>query len=903
MRWLGRLFLTLASIGFIGLIGGFAGVIFIIGYFSRDLPDYSQLKNYEPPIITRIYAGDGRLLAEYAQEKRIFMPIEVIPDIVKNAFLSAEDKNFYLHKGVDTSAIVRAVVINLRNSGSGRRLVGASTITQQVAKNFLLTNEVSYERKIKEAVLAMRMEKAMSKDRLLELYLNEIFLGQRSYGVAAAALTYFDKSLEELDIAEAAYLAALPKAPNNYHPIRQHDEALARRNWVIDRMAIDGHITEGQAELAKTKPLQMAPREDEETVDAPYFSEEVRRDLEKKYGPESLYQGGLAVRTTLDPRLQAIAVKALRKGLMEYDQRHGWRGPHATLDDAGENWADKFAAVANPGNMPPEWKLALVRSVKDTRAQLGFKDGTTQDIELDGVKWARKCVNECYGLGPEIASVRQVLNHGDVVMVETIDQKLVLRQIPKVEGAIIAIDPHTGRVLAIEGGWDHGTSLFNRATQAERQPGSAFKPLVYLAALDKGFTPATRVQDAPFVIEQAPGDFWRPTNYSGEFYGPTPIRVGVEKSRNLMTVRLANHIGMETIVDYAERFGVADQMKPFLSYALGAGETTLLRMTAAYAMMVNGGKEITPTLIDRIQDRRGKTVFRHDERPCPNCGTLIRWDGQETPAVPDERRQIADPRTSYQMVSILEGVVQRGTAQKLSALGRPLAGKTGTTNKSKDTWFIGFSPDLAVGVFVGFDEPQSLGKRETGASAAMPIFGDFMKEALGDAPPTPFRIPPGVKLVRINAATGRTAMPGDGNVIWEAFVTGTEPNVDDFVLDTNVISGGGLVDPAGGDQYGYDQFGYDQFGYGDYNDTSGGAADSAAPESRFVPSSQDQAYPSPNSNDPYTSYSQPQQARPPGMPGDQPYAPQYVPPQQPVTPPGVQQPPADPSLTGTGGLY
>jgi penicillin-binding protein 1A len=727
------------------------------------------------------------------------------------------------------------------------------------------------------------MEKALSKDKLLELYLNEIFLGQRSYGVAAAALTYFDKSLEELDISEAAYLAALPKAPNNYHPVRKHDRAVTRRNWVINRMAEDGHITSGQAELAKAKPLIMSGREIEGTVSAPYFSEEVRRDLEKKYGEDSLYKGGLAVRTTVDPKLQAIAIKSLRDGLMEYDKRHGWRGPVATIDDAGSDWKDKLGAIAMPAGILPQWDLVIVRSSSDSRAKLGFKDGSEKDIEMDGVVWARKCVSDCYGLGPEITSVKQVLVRGDVVMVEKVKDKYVLRQIPKIEGAIIAMDPHTGRVLAMEGGWQQGTSIFNRATQASRQPGSAFKPFVYLAALDKGFTPATRVLDAPFVIEQAPGDFWRPTNYSGEFYGPTPIRVGVEKSRNLMTVRLADHIGMETVVDYAQRFGIADHMKPYLSYALGAGETTLLRLTTAYAMLVNGGKRITPTFIDRIQDRRGKTVFRHDDRPCPNCGTLIRWDGQETPAVPDEREQVSDPRTTYQLVSILEGVAQRGTAAKLAALGRPLAGKTGTTNESKDTWFIGFSPDLTVGVFVGFDEPKSMGKRETGGSAALPIFQEFMGEALKDVSPAPFRIPPGVKLVRINAATGRTAMPGDPKVIWEAFVTGTEPNVDDYVLDTDVISGGAVVDPQGADPY----------GYGNYQDENAAAVPQQLPGG---PTYQGQGVETYSVDDPMTTFSRPDQTNPGPV---QPIQPGQA--QPPVAP--VPAPSTDPSLTGTGGLY
>lgn len=796
MRWLGTLFLWIFSLGFLGAIGAVLLGFAVFSHYASDLPDYSQLKNYEPPIVTRIYAGDGRMLAEYAQERRVFVPIEVIPDQVKNAFLAAEDKNFYTHPGVDVTAIARAVVTNFINRGSSR-LVGASTITQQVAKNFLLTNERSYERKIKEAILATRMEEAMTKDKILELYLNEIYLGQRSYGVASAAQIYFNKKLDDLSIAEIAYLAALPKAPNNYHPVKKHNLAVARRNWVIDRMLEDGHITYSQAELAKASALAMNIKDESDVVAAPFFAEEVRRELQNKYGKDSLYEGGLAVRTSIDPRLQKIAETSLREGLIAYDQRHGWRGALSKMDNL-DDWATKLAEINEPADMLEQWRLGVVLQSGSNSAEVGLADNQKISLALDGVKWARKCLNECYALGPEITAVSQVLSVGDIVMIEKTGKTWALRQIPRVQGALVAIDPHTGRVLAMQGGWKWGASQFNRVTQAKRQPGSAFKPFIYLAALDKGFTPATRVMDAPFVLEQSPGNFWRPTNYSGEVYGPTPIRVGVEKSRNLMTIRLADHLGMKTVIEYAQRFGIADDMKPYLSYALGAGETTLMKLTMAYGMLVNGGKKVTPTMIDRIQDRRGKTIFTYDDRPCPNCGDLIRWDGQSTPVVPDDREQIADERTAYQMVSILEGVVQRGTGRKLAALERPLAGKTGTTNESKDNWFIGFSPDLVVGVFVGFDDPISLGKRETGASTTAPIFGDFMKEALKDVPPMPFRVPPGVKNVRVNASTGRAAMPGDQNVIWEAFVTGTEPNLDDYVLDTKVIDGGAKL---GSDPY------------------------------------------------------------------------------------------------------
>ncbi len=790
MKYLWYAFLGLFSLGFLGLIAVVMGFAYIVNYYGKDLPDYSQLKEYKPPIITRIYAGDGRLMAEFAQERRVFVPVEEIPDLVKNAFIAAEDQNFYKHEGVDFFAIARAMVGNLKNMGSGRRPKGASTITQQVAKNFLLTNEVSYERKIKEAILAYRMEHAMSKDRLLELYLNEIFLGARAYGVAAAAQQYFNKALDELTIAEAAYLAALPKAPNNYHPVRRHEAAVERRNWVVDRMLEDGYITQPEADLAKVAPLETVPRDESKIVNAPYFAEEVRRELGARYGQDSLYQEGMVARTTIDPRLQDVAVRSLREGLQEYDKRHGYRGPLKNMT-VGVDWESGLAAFPQPEAMIDEWDIALVLETGSTEAKLGFADGRNGSLKLENMKWARKCLDECYAQGPEIVSVSDAVKKGDVILVEPTkeDKKsYILRQIPLVQGAIVALDPHTGRILAMQGGWTYGISEFNRATQAQRQPGSSFKPFVYLAGLDNGFTPATLVLDAPFVIEDRPGHYWSPSNYSDDFLGPTTLRVGVEKSRNLMTVRLADHVGMEKIAEYAKRFGIMDNMEPRLSYALGAGETTLLKMTGAYGELVNGGKKITPSIIDRIQDRRGKTIFQHDERACTGCGQLIRWDGQGVPDVPDNREQIANPQTAYQMVSILEGVAQRGTAVKLKALGRPLAGKTGTTNESKDTWFVGFSPDLVVGVFMGFDEPRSLGKRETGSSVALPVFYKFMEEALKDVPAMPFRTPPGMKNIRINAAKGTRAQPGDEKVIWEAFVPGTEPSDESVMLnDSGVI--------------------------------------------------------------------------------------------------------------------
>lgn len=796
MRYIWYGFLGLVSLGLIGLVVGIAGVIFGLSYFSKDLPDYSQLQNYEPAIVTRIYAGDGRLMAEFSKEKRIFVSIENIPDLVKNAFIATEDQHFYEHGGVDYKAIARAVITNIKNLSMGRRPEGASTITQQVAKNFLLTNEVKIERKIREAILARRMEKVFTKDQILELYLNEIYMGGGTYGVASAALYYFDKSLEELDVAEAAFLGALPKAPNNYHPIRKTKAATERRNLVIRRLLSEGYITKAQAEIATAKPLEVVRRDEDKMVRAPYFAEEVRRELAEAYDETGLYEGGLAVRSSIDPHLQSIAQEALRNGLIAYDRRHGYRGPFASLKTMAD-WREQLRNIEIPSDIIDSWDLAVVIGINAKEAKLGFVDKPQGILKLENAKWARKYLNEGYARGPEITAMTDLFQEGDVIIVEALDKgnsdettQYELHQVPDIQGSIIAMDPHTGRVLAMQGGWayDYGSSEFNRATQAKRQPGSAFKPFVYLAALDKGFTPATLVLDAPFVIEDRPGHFWRPTNYSGEYYGPTPIRVGVEKSKNLMTVRLADFIGMETISDYAERFGITKDMPEHLSMALGAGETTLLDLTTGYAQLVNGGKKITPTFVDRIQDRNGETIFKHDQRTCPNCGDRIRWQGQTVPDIPDSREQIADPRTAYQIVSILEGVVQRGTGVRLKSLGYPLAGKTGTTNRSKDTWFIGFSPNLAVGVFAGFDEPRSLGKRETGSSVAVPIFKEFMQKALEGTAPVPFRQPEGIRNVKINALTGARARPGDEHTIWESFLIGTEPTEQMYILDENGVN-------------------------------------------------------------------------------------------------------------------
>lgn len=744
-------------------------IITSVWQISQELPDHRQLSDYQPPVTTRLYAGDGQVLMEYAAEKRFFVPEDKIPLIVKQAFISAEDKKFYHHFGVDFIGIVRAVLTNLKHVGSKRRPSGASTITQQVAKNFLLSSELSYKRKIKEALLALRMEQTFTKEHILELYLNEIYLGNRSYGVAAAALNYFGKSLDELELHEVAYLAALPKGPNNYNPKTKYDAALARRNWVIDRMVEDGYATEEAGEAAKAKPLEVVDSTTELMRNAQYFSEDIRRQVKNKFGEDALYEGGMLIRTTLDPKLQKIAAAAVRKEFNNYDRRHGWRGAIKNIPLEG-NWREVFAAEQAPAGMDRDWQTAIVTSVTSSLADIELQDGTKGEIPLKNLAWARKNLKN-QQVGGQPKSVSEVLSAGDVILVEKdpkSDTSYELRQIPDVEGGLIALDPHTGKVLALVGGYSFRKSQFNRATQAMRQTGSAFKPIVYLTALENGYEPTDLILDAPFVLDQGKGlPVWKPVNYSKKFYGLMTLRQGIEKSRNLMTVRLAQDVGMDKIAAEAAKMGVNPNLPQLLSMSLGAGETKLINMASAYAIMVNGGKKVSPYMIERIQDRNGQTVYRHDSRSCVDC-SVDKWDNQNVPHLSDEREQIVDPLSAYQMVSILEGVVQYGTGARMRSLGRHLAGKTGTSNRNQDAWFVGFSADLVVAVYVGFDEPRTLGRFETGAAAALPVFQSFMEDALKGQPDAPFRIPSGIKLVRVNHETGKPATPTDTAVIWEA---------------------------------------------------------------------------------------------------------------------------------------
>jgi len=768
-RFLRILFTVFLFLGIATVVAAYM----VVQRYGDDLPDYAQLADYEPPVTTRVHAGDGRMLAEYATQHRLFVPIDVIPQSIVDAFLAAEDKNFFEHPGIDVSSVARAMVTNLVHIASGRRPVGGSTITQQVAKNFLLTNEVSVDRKIKEALLAFRIEQALSKERILELYLNEIYLGYGSYGVAAAAMNYFNKSLDDVTLAEAAFLAALPKAPNNYNPVSRNKAARDRRDWVIDRMLEDGRIDRSQAEAAWAQPLEVHKRDDTEYVTAPWFSEEVRREIVARFGDKALYEGGLSVRSTLDMRMQRLGEKALRDGLIDYDRRHGWRGPIAQIS-AGPGWQERLAGIPRLPSLG-DWELAVVLSVDGGGATVGLDDGRSGTIPFDEMNWARPWLEgERVGAPPRRPS--DVLSAGDVVAVEAKGQgAFALRQIPAVDGGLVALDPQTGRVLALVGGFSPDRSQFNRATQAKRQPGSAFKPFVYLAALESDFTPATIILDAPIEFNQGPGlGVWRPKNYAGDTLGPVTMRTGLEKSRNLMTIRLAQHIGIDKVAAYAERFGIFDKMPRVLSMSLGAGETTLLRLTNAYGEIANGGKQIEASLIDRVQDRTGRTIYRHDDRSCDGCSGAFARSAQVPPIIA-MREQLADPVSIYQVTSMMQGVIERGTATRVRIPGHPLAGKTGTTNDSFDSWFVGFSTSLVVGVYVGFDTPRTLGPRETGSSVAAPVFKEFMQEALEFMPSSPFPVPPGAKLVRISRSTGLPPEPGAGDVILEAFKPGTEP--------------------------------------------------------------------------------------------------------------------------------
>ncbi len=833
----------------VGLVGGLIAAIVIFVFIvrsTRDLPSVQSLSEYSPPVMSRVHAGDGKLISEFRTEARVFVPIETVPTNLQRAFVSSEDQRFYTHNGWDPKGLLRAALTGVPKYLQGKRVGGTSTITQQVAKNFLVGDDYSIRRKVREIAIARRMEEALSKDEILELYLNDNYFGRGAYGVATASLNIFGKNMDQLTLGEMAYLALVVKGPSNYEldvPVEK-DRALARRRYVLGRMVDDGYITQEQADAANAEDLIPVDRLlGDEYLAAEYFVEEARKQIYTMYGQDELYEGGLSIRTTLDTSMQLEGRRALRRGLEMMDRRHGYRGPLATLDSM-DDWKLKLAEVVAPADIG-DWRKAIVLEASDTSAKLAFipevelkeeeefpETDSRGTLALADIAWAKKALAKG-AVGPEVTSVKSVVKTGDVILVqrkpvkegEAPSTEYNLRQVPKANGGLIAMDPNTGRVLAMVGGYSFEQSQFNRVTQAKRQPGSAFKPFVYAAALNEGFTPSSQILDAPFVIERSDADcedergdlqlrgsqeerdeseftseeeecerFYKPENYNaGNFYGLSTLRLGIEKSRNAMTVRLANEMGMAPVMRLSKDFGIYDEPRPELAWALGAGETTVLRMATAYSAMINGGKMVEPRILDRVQDGDGKTVFNAFEVECADC----RQDdylGGPPPNLPDTREQVIDPVTAYQMTYIMQGVVENGTGARLRSLGRPLGGKTGTTNDSFDNWFMGFSPDLVVGVYVGVDTPEQMG-RETGSSSAAPIVKDFLETVLEGQAKVPFRIPDGVTLAPVNRATGEPTYIGAPDFILEAFKPGTEPTVGSLKRTIRVGSG---TDSLGG---------------------------------------------------------------------------------------------------------
>ena len=747
-------------------------------YFSIGLPDYKKLSNYQPPISSRVYSDDGKLIAEYAIQKRLFIPYDSIPKIVINSFLSAEDKNFFNHPGIDAKGILRATIKNIKNISQNKRLEGASTITQQVAKNFLLSNEVSMKRKIKEAILAFRIERAYSKERILELYLNQIYLGQGTYGIAAASLEYFDKSIKELNYPDAALLAALPKAPSKYNPYKYPKVGKFRRNLVLENLKENNFISEDELKEFAESALNLKKRKIEIVNEANSYTEEVRRQVNENYGFEKLYSQGLSIRTPLNINYQIQAIKSLRKGIEEYDRRRGWRGP-ITNAKKDKNWKKKIDNLRLDPTL--NWKIGKIISLNEFEINFQILDVKKKEVskvngllKAQSIKWTlrnKKTITDKYSVG-------------DLIFVKKENQVWKIKQYPKVNGGIIVLDPFTGDVKALVGGFNFKSSEFNRVTQARRQPGSAFKPIVYAAALENGFSPNSIILDAPFVESQGAGlKNWKPENYGKKFYGPTTLRKGIEYSRNLMTVRIAKILGLDKILDLSKKLNIYEEIPELLSVSLGAAETTLLNLTSAYAPFVNGGKKIDPNLISRIQDRRGKTIFKIDNRRCVGCDKFIN-QSTDYPQIENTNLRVMSEETAYQMTSILSGAVKRGTAKKLNSLKVPLAGKTGTTNDNFDAWFIGFSSNLVIGVYIGYDNPKTLGKYETGSKAALPIFKNFVENALFENDFKDFKIPKEIYLTSLNYNSGLKSSIGDKNTIIEALKKKDINNID----NKNLIS-------------------------------------------------------------------------------------------------------------------
>ena len=765
-------------IGFLSfLLLSLITVLGILWNFSNNIPDYKFLKNYKPPVSSKVYSGNGSLVADFSKEKRIFVPYRAIPKNVINSFLSAEDKNFFSHPGVDAKGVLRATINNIQNIMTSKRLEGASTITQQVAKNFLLTNEVSINRKIKEAILAFRIERALTKERILELYLNQIYLGSGAYGVAAASLQYFDKSIKELNYDEAALLAALPKAPSKYNPYRNIELAKFRRNLVLKNLFENSFISSQEYDKFKKKKIILKKKKKVFLEDSQYYIEDVRKNIIEILSYEKVYNQGFNINTPINLELQKIATDSLRDGLVAYDKRKGWRGPLTNKTNI-KNWSNDLEKYDLESSI--DWNIAIVKKITKFSAEIETKDRTKGLIEFQDISWTKKEFNE-------------LLKKGDVIYVKHIkENKYSLKQIPKINGGIIVMDPYTGRVLALSGGFSFKTSEFNRVSQALRQPGSAFKPFVYALALENNYTPSSLVLDAPLVLAQGSDlKMWKPENYGKKFYGPSTLRIGLEKSRNLMTVRIAQSLGVDKVASFSKDLGIYENPEELLSISLGSAETTLMKLTSAYSAFINGGKLVSPILIDRVQDSEGNTILNNENRTCANCDQ-VSFTGKDYPYIKNNYKQIFSPQTAYQITSLLEGAVKRGTGKKLKNLNLNLAGKTGTTNKNTDAWFIGFTSNLVVGVYVGMDNPQPLGKFETGSKTALPVFKNFIKKAIKKSEARPFKVADGITMMVVDPLTGQKAKFSSKDTILEAYKSS---NVIDGVilysnnnrLDTNNI--------------------------------------------------------------------------------------------------------------------
>ena len=753
-------------------------ILGILWNYSNNIPDYKFLKNYKPPVSSKVYSGDGDVVANFSTEKRIFVPYRSIPQNVINAFLSAEDKNFFSHPGVDAKGVLRAVINNIKNILTSKRLEGASTITQQVAKNFLLSNEVSLNRKIKEAILAFRIERALSKERILELYLNQIYLGSGAYGVAAASLEYFDKSIKDLNYIEAALLAALPKAPSRYNPYRDIDLAKFRRDLVLKNLFDNNFISEIDYKNFKSQEIKLKKTKKVFLEDAQYYIEDVRKNVIEILSYDKVYKQGFNINTPIDLELQKIATRSLRKGLIEYDRRKGWRGPIENKVYS-KNWFEDYKKYQLEKSI--DWELAIVKKINEFSADIETINNIQGMIDNEDIAWTKKKFKDLFKVG-------------DIIHVKKkSDKKFSLQQIPKINGGIVVMNPYTGRILAISGGFSFKNSEFNRASQALRQPGSAFKPFVYALALENDFTPSSLVLDAPLVLDQGSDlKMWKPENYGKKFYGPSTLRVGLEKSRNLMTVRIAQKLGVENVAKFSKEIGIYEDPDSLLSISLGSAETTLLKLTSAYCAFVNGGKLVSPILIDRIQDSEGNTIINNDKRNCANCDK-ISFTGIEYPEISDRYKQVFSSQTAYQITSLLEGVIKRGTGKKLRDLNLNIAGKTGTTNENTDAWFIGFTSDLVIGVYVGMDNPKPLGKFETGSKTALPVFKNFIQSAVKKSEARPFKVSDGITMMVIDPATGQKAKFSSKNTIFEAYKKKNVANGEILYFNNNRLDSNNIL--------------------------------------------------------------------------------------------------------------